>query len=845
MNKKTIYIWIVLIYLAIGIFFSYPLILNFNNGLPYSYHPAEGFQEVNLTEGDYLQLFYKLWLFKDYFFSPEQHFFKEPYEFTAPWMPRPYEPRELPLSMLFLLLTTFGNIQAYNCLIIFSFLACGLSMFTLCKHYTKNNFSSLIGGIIFTIFPFRLAQLFGGHPNGLVIFWLPLLVYAYEKLWQTGKWRYGFLAGISIFSMGIEELHLGYFSALFTIIFWLYKYFSSPPLRRRNVFKLSIPIAISWLITGGYLFSLKFLVLSPASVASGRGFDEIKLYAPTIGNLFSRITLDSEKYIYLGIPTTVLALIFVIYVFRKIAKSPINKIRDYFPWIFYIILFIGSVILALGPNSFIPIYKICYKFIPFFSYPRSPARWIVFSILAVSILSSKGIDIILKRLKGNTKYIFGTIIACAILLDFHVSQSVGISRMKTYDNPYIYIKHRGQNSPILEIPIWPGDSSWSTIYEYYITKHRIPVINGYSSFVTKDYIDQIFWPLSSINMGMLNNEQYKLIKTLGVKFILLHEEAYPQKVSPFPFKLALENLKKSPYLKFILADGPIYLFQVMDKPPTFSPSAYTIPSKTGVFYECEYLPHRLGKVFEDPLASGNQSLYAKGPVLKPVHLVFGPWQLFPPGNYKIIYRIKIAGEKTPNKIATLEVTTNKGKTQIAHINLTAKDIQRDYKDYILHFTIDKLTELEFRIIYYGNGNVWADYVYLLCEEETDPVWYYKASDLFHIGREINNAVYATPLLDPPGNLIFGPYRRYPKGKYRVRFTLKADKISSQKSAVLKVTSGYNTALFAKQILQDIPTEYKNYWMEITLANPTILEFQVEFLKKVSIYVDSIKIEPVS
>lgn len=825
--KKTL---LVALFILIGIIYSYPLILNFGSSIPYTHAPQPGFETVPLMQGDHLLLYYTYWLLKDYFLTPGQDMFREPYTFAIPGWQRPYEPRGLPSSILFLFFSFLGNIIAYNCIVILSFLLCGICTFLLADRYLKNKPAAFLSGLIFAISPFRLSQLFGGHPTGFILFWVPLIVYLYELLWEKKKWLYGWLAGACIFLVCMEEHHMGYYTALFTVFFWLYKYLFSNKAKPLNILQfalLLIPVATGWLASAAYMLHVKSIVFNVSVAGKGRTFDEIKLYAPVIKQFFQRVNTDSEKYIYMGIIPLILIISGII---KKIFfQTKTKNEKDIFPYTFYLLTFFAGVILCLGPNlKYLPVYKLCYKIIPFFHFPRSPARIYTFSLLGLSLLSGYGIMIFKKN---YLRYIF-IILLC---LDFYIYPRIGLTRLSAGNKTYSYIKGTYPKNPLLEIPIWPGESSWTSIYQYYTTIYRIPIINGYSPFVTKQYVDEIFWEFVSINMGMINPEQYELLKKLNVKYINIHEEAYPQKVNPFPFKIALENLKKSPYIKFILNDGPMYLFEILDKPQNIPLNKYTIPAKTGVFYECENMPHRIGEIVEDEDASNNMSLYTNQTVTEPLHLAFGPWQLFPPGRYKILFRLK--GK------AVIEVTTDKGNRRIAYEDMP--DLSDSYKDYIMHFTLDSLTELEFRIIYSGEKPVWADYIYILCEEENDPVWHFEAEDLFHTGRESDSAVYASSELDPPGDMVFGPYRRYPAGKYKITFRLKAGKESKNNSAVINVAEGHSNKILASRTLSGIPTEYKNISVDLELEKPAILEFKLNFLKEVPVYLDSISIEPVS
>ncbi|MCK4308197.1 hypothetical protein KAW50_08240, partial [candidate division WOR-3 bacterium] len=201
MRQKTEIWLVVLILIFLGVIFSIPLIFNLNSAIPYSFYPPPGFEMCDMKQGDHLQIFYTLSQVSDYFRERNSAFFEEPYEFTISGSKRYYSPRELPLSVVFALLSPLGNIAAYNILVILSFVACGVSVFLLSGRYIKSFLARLVSCIIFAVFPFRLAQLYGGHPNGFMVFFLPLMLYGYESWFETGKWKYAILSGICIMSM--------------------------------------------------------------------------------------------------------------------------------------------------------------------------------------------------------------------------------------------------------------------------------------------------------------------------------------------------------------------------------------------------------------------------------------------------------------------------------------------------------------------------------------------------------------------------------------------------------------------------------------------------------------------
>ena len=60
------------------------------------------------------------------------------------------------------------------------------------------------------------------------------------------------------------------------------------------------------------------------------------------------------------------------------------------------------------------------------------------------------------------------------------------------------------------------------------------MINGYSPVVPKTYVEQVFNPLYPLDFGQLGPSEYEVLRKFNVRYIVMHEEAFPEKVSPFP-----------------------------------------------------------------------------------------------------------------------------------------------------------------------------------------------------------------------------------------------------------------------------------------------------------------------
>ncbi len=320
---------------------------------------------------------------------------------------------------------------------------------------------------------------------------------------------------------------------------------------------------------------------------------------------------------------------------------------------------------------------------------------------------------------------------------------------------YEEISKNISDKKVLEIPIWPGDSAWSSIYQYYVTIYRYHMINGYDPGVSKRYVEGIFNKLYPLDFGEIREGEYNSLKDLRVKYIVMHEEEFPRKVSPFPFRSSLDNMKRSPFIKYIKKDGLIYLFEVNDDVIQVKNPIFFISSPIGGLYQAETLPRLVGSVVKDEDASGGQSAFGKKGAGEG-WLQYGPYRTYPTGEYKAIFRLKVGERISEGKVAVIDISTQMSKDVLnSKVISTADFAGKGYKDFILPFRLSSPQSLEFRVYYTGIADLWVDYTYILPSGEIDPRWSYRSEELFHLPDRVE-----------------GPTRRYPAGDYVATFYIK-------------------------------------------------------------------------
>ncbi len=897
-NKKIPEITVVcLFFLLLALIDTYPLANYINKGMPYFPYPERGHEISYMVHGDYLQLYYNLWLFKDAL-SGNIPFFTNPYEFSvgAGYMPS-FNTQFFPLSFFFAILSPFGDITAYNLLVILSYVLTGLSCYFLVKLYTESWIPALFAGTVLALFPYRTGQLLGGHPNGFLFFLVPLMIYFLEKSFKKGSLFASLGAGACVISISLLEGHFHFYSFLLLSLFLPWRFFfgfdgetegvpgkeseiqlrkdikikdaivvfsagtvaglslmlirSKPPMLGDPIFYSSLVLpflllgfwilysilfsfasgtpfikslrddAVTYLpflffplylarliypiehlgkgiaivslcgiiVLKGYrlynvregirkrlredspllkkrLFKtiLPFLLMCSLTVvwamytrshletsiaAEGRPITQIMKYSPEIGDFFVRHNRSVEKNIYLGLLPLVLACMSLF----------LRKVEGRRNILFFGAIFIVSLILSFGPNlePYIHLYNILYDHLPFFNYPRVAGRMITVTVIAMAVLSGYGLKWLFEkgqRVRGLGSGI-AIVIFIFILLDFFPFSLRGISIVSKGNAVYEEISKNISDKKVLEIPIWPGDSAWSSIYQYYVTIYRYHMINGYDPGVSKRYVEGIFNKLYPLDFGEIREGEYNSLKDLRVKYIVMHEEEFPRKVSPFPFRSSLDNMKRSPFIKYIKKDGLIYLFEVNDDVIQVKNPIFFISSPIGGLYQAETLPRLVGSVVKDEDASGGQSAFGKKGAGEG-WLQYGPYRTYPTGEYKAIFRLKVGERISEGKVAVIDISTQMSKDVLnSKVISTADFAGKGYKDFILPFRLSSPQSLEFRVYYTGIADLWVDYTYILPSGEIDPRWSYRSEELFHLPDRVE-----------------GPTRRYPAGDYVATFYIK-------------------------------------------------------------------------
>lgn len=92
-------------------------------------------------------------------------------------------------------LVTGGPIFAYNSACLLLILIAGTSTFWVVRHWTGSSLAGFVAGMALAFHPKQIDEL--AHPFVMGIHWIPLVIFAVDRLLETGRARYAILLAVA------------------------------------------------------------------------------------------------------------------------------------------------------------------------------------------------------------------------------------------------------------------------------------------------------------------------------------------------------------------------------------------------------------------------------------------------------------------------------------------------------------------------------------------------------------------------------------------------------------------------------------------------------------------------
>lgn len=410
---------------------------------------------------------------------------------------------------------TDNAILAQNVLIILSFVLSAGTMFLLLYYITKHKTASLVSSLFFAFSYPRIAQI--GHLPFLSSQWIPLVILYVLKFFDEGKTRsllaaYLFyaLATASSIYFGIYLLPLLLIITLVHSFFWFYG-------NKQKIFWSRVKILVILLVpfvVGMLLINLPYLRLTAEHPEYKRTlFDTYNLRALPIDyirvlpqSLLHTIGFPSAPPEHALYPTLILFFMSMIGVRKAWGKNKKLVLICVISGLTYFILSFGVEQTIFGRTFKMPYYYL-FNAIPIFRTVRVPARFGLFVIFNLTILSSFALQQFFNKKQSILK-IFTVITIFLIEIWQIQTPFIRIPLKNTLPTVYSWLAGQPAQIVVAELPIrlfYTGipmeaqlmkrytdlnemdNYALETYRLYFSTFHKKRMINGYSGFFPENY----------------------------------------------------------------------------------------------------------------------------------------------------------------------------------------------------------------------------------------------------------------------------------------------------------------------------------------------------------------------
>ncbi|MFO1521868.1 MAG: hypothetical protein U1G05_07470 [Kiritimatiellia bacterium] len=556
---------------------SWPLPAHFTDCVPRHSTNPEGFAVRTMPSGDHLQLLYHFSLVTDMIRG------------NTPWFTNLYEfntgddaarRRPGPWFMPFSLVHAAGELAAgkafgFNLALALAGGLTGLFGFLLARRYSASLPFAALAALYGLLLPYRQVVLLGGSPTGFAMTFVPAFALGVDIAVRDRRMAGGWLAGAAVLGV-ISDFHVLYYLGMFGVIFLVLSLLAgrrdpdtTAPAGVASLLRAFAPAAGLALLAAG-LRAYWSLHLNGTGALVKKNLAELAIFAPRPEGVFNFLPEGSNHLIHLGgwllLP---LAAGVAAGLWTLLRGRDPGAVRGLAVLVAGLGALAVLILLALGPYApwdGRPLHA-ARKLLPLYDKIRQPAKIFCLVPSLVTVILAMALELVraARPLRRRTEIIACAAAAAGLLAHFGAQINPALCRLKSENQAWAAVASDAPESAparALVIPFWPGDAAWASLYEHYALAHHTRMVNGYSPAIPARYVEEVWRPLFSINHGELRPDQIPLLRRMGVTHLLLQEDAFPEKVSPFPVTATIEGLLACPRLKLIGRDGPTWAFRL-------------------------------------------------------------------------------------------------------------------------------------------------------------------------------------------------------------------------------------------------------------------------------------------
>jgi hypothetical protein len=497
------------LYLALFSLFTYPLITQF---------PTRLFGDM----GDGLQNYWNLWWMNKSIVVMHAPFWKTPYlhyPIGTTLLGHTLNPFNGFIAIPMLRFLTL--LQAYNVIVIFSFVMGGVTAFWLAYYVTRAYWPSFIGGCVFTFSAFHFAHA-EGHMQLVSLEWLPLFALLWYILVQRPRPLIAVGAAVALLAVVLCDYYYMFFSVLLALLMVVWQAIRSRDVfffMRRGSFVSFVSFVVIALLTSGPLvISMLLLARSETLIGAHDTLEmSLDLLAPFIPGGHWRFASLTEGYwsilpgnihessVYLG--WSVLGLLVYVWIKRR-GLSSFNPGLWFGVLGFFLILAVGPVLHVWGNQigpAVLP-YGWLQTVFPPLEISGVPVRMMAMVTLAAAVIVAMGFKLLMAGSQG--KRLVALLLVLLLAVEY-VPKPLPASAL-TVPGYVTVLAGLKDDKGVLDTV------ANKTMILYYQTVHEKPIVGGYVSRLPKSVADVDF----QISATFEQHDYAKLRREFGVRYVV-------------------------------------------------------------------------------------------------------------------------------------------------------------------------------------------------------------------------------------------------------------------------------------------------------------------------------------
>jgi hypothetical protein len=430
-----------------------------------------------------------------------------------------------------------GRAVVYNLVFLSGFVLSGVTMYLLARALTGRSDASIVAGVIFALYPYRLEHY--SHLELQMTMWMPLALWGLHRTISRGRIRDGLLTGLAYALQMLSSMYYGLFFAVYVVIvgaaLWLGRRCPGRPL---------IGLAAGAALAAVLVAPVGSRYLANQSLMSTHGPSAVRFYSaepkdylesPGRSLIYAAWSRDPqpERLLFPRLTPVVLAGVAL--------WPPLSIVR-----IGYAAALAVAVDASFGVHG--RVFPTLIRYVPGYSGLRVPARFSLLAGMTLALLSGFGLLRLVERWPRAAWFTTAAVLTGAVVEALPV---ITLQRVWP-EPPGIYSSLPRDSKVILaEFPMAttpPTSIAFSdSTFEYFSTFHWRTMVNGDSGFYPPSYME-----LLEKERTFPSEDSLAYLRSRGVTHITLNgafidRTLYQDKTRILDARLDLELVAATPW----------------------------------------------------------------------------------------------------------------------------------------------------------------------------------------------------------------------------------------------------------------------------------------------------------